>query len=301
MTPMPRLVGCILTKDEEAAVGEAVRSLRAAADIVLVVDSLSQDQTREVAVAAGAVVLERPFDDFATQRNWALDQIETRFAPVWVFSLDADERVTPGLAEELRVVAASNECGFDAFTVVRHVRFCGRILRHGGMASTRLVRMMRPSAGRYEQRSVNEHFVVAPGLRIGALRRPLLHEDVASWDHYIDKHNRYSALEARARLARSEGAVGVTPRQALSQRSLRRRWLRERLWERLPAKPVLRFIQSYVLQAGFLDGQSGLNKAVFNAWLEMCIDLKYLELARRRRENTAKGCMPPRGTRPRNS
>lgn len=278
MTVTPRLVGCILTKDEEASVGEAVRSLRAAADVVVVIDSLSQDQTRQVATAAGALVWERPFDDFATQRNWALDEIEARLAPAWVFSLDADERVTPGLAEELRTVAASDESMCDAFTVVRHVRFCGRVLRHGGMASTRLVRMMRPGAGRYERRSVNEHFVVAAGLRTGALREPLLHEDVPSWARYIDKHNRYSTLEARARLALS-GGRGVTLRHALTHPSLRRRWLRERVWNRLPAKPALRFLQAYVLQLGFLDGTAGLNRAVFNAWFEMCIDLKYHALA----------------------
>lgn len=175
-------------------------------------------------------------------------------------------------------MTASDESLCDAYIVVRHIPFCGPVLRHDGMASTRLIRMMRPSDGRYEQRSANEHFVVAAGLRTGALREPLLHEDVSSWGRHIDKHNRYSTLEARARLALKSGERGVMLRHALTRPSLLRRWLRERVWNRLPAKPVLHFIQAYVLQLGFLDGGAGLNTPVFNAWFEMCIDLKYQAL-----------------------
>jgi glycosyltransferase involved in cell wall biosynthesis len=272
-----QLVGCILTRNEEADVADAVRSLQAAADVVVVVDSLSDDETKAVALATGAVVLERPFDNFASQRNWALDQIEATLRPRWVFSLDADERVPPQLADELRQVA-DDDPEYDVLTVARLVRFSGRILRHGGMASTRLVRMVRPGAGRYENRVVNEHFVAAPDARVGALAAPILHEDVRSWARYIEKHNLYSTLEAEARFARRTGGGGVHLRQAARQPFLRRRWVREQVWERLPGKPILRFVEAYIVRGGFLDGRPGLEKAVFNAWLEMCIDLKYRQL-----------------------
>lgn len=286
------LVGCILTLNEEAHIGDAIRSLSLAADLVVVIDSGSQDLTREIARAEGAIVLERPFDNFAAQRNWALDEIEARYAPTWVFSLDADERVPERLASEVRGIATSADQRYDAFAVVRLLRFGGRILRHGGMASTRLLRLFRPSAGRYEHRSVNEHFAVRPGAKVSSLAEPLLHEDVLSWERYIEKHNLYSTLEAQERVDRDCGQ-GVSLQQAFENPHLRRRWLRERVWNSVPAKPACRFVHSYVMLGGFLDGKPGFDKAMFNAWLEMCIDLKYRSLVATPRRGCAAGDLTP--------
>lgn len=273
----PTLVGCIITLNEEHHIAAAVRSLLTATETVVVVDSLSGDATQEIARREGAIVLERSFDNFAAQRNWALDQINASLSPRWIFWLDADERLSPQLAHRVRAIAEETAPNHDAYLVPRRIRFCGRTLRHGGMASTQLPRLIRPFAGRYEARAVNEHFVLAEGRGIGALREELIHEDIISWSRYIAKHNRYSTLEAEARHRRPRRGT-VTLRQAVFQQALRRRWIREHVWERLPAKPVVRFVQSYIVQLGFLDGAAGLNKAVFNAWLEMCIDLKYREL-----------------------
>jgi glycosyltransferase involved in cell wall biosynthesis len=273
------LVAYVLTRDEEKHVEAVVASLRQVTRVVVVVDSGSTDQTCALALASGAEVWHHEFTDFASQRNWALERLISAYHPAWVVSLDADERLSPGLTGEITGVAAASLGGVDVWLVPRQVRFCGRLLRHGGISRTRLPRLFRPDAGRYEQRPVNEHLEIRPDARVGQLRHPIVHEDVSSWDRYIAKHNRYSSLEAEARLlAVTNRTNAVKLGVALRQRNLRRRWLREQLWNRLPGKPALRFVQLYVLSAGFLDGAPGFRLALFQAWQEMCTDLKYEQL-----------------------
>lgn len=274
----PRLVACVLTRDEEAHVAEVVHSLRQVTDHIVVIDSGSTDATRELAREAGAAVWERTFDNFSSQRNWAIDQIESTYHPAWVLSVDADERLTKLLAEEVRRVTAPSSSAHDVYLVRLRVHFAGKALHFGGFGRTRLPRLYRPSAGRYERRSVNEHFAPRPGVHVGKLRGWLLHEDVVSWERHVAKHNLYSTLEAHARYERDKDHTGVSISEAIRRPYLRRRLLRERLWNPLPAKPLLRFFQIYVVSGGFLDGSAGYKAALFQAWQEMCTELKYRQL-----------------------
>lgn len=276
------LAAYVLTLDEEAHIAEAVRSLRQVTDVVAVVDSFSADATVAEAEGAGAVVWQRPFDAFNLQRNYALDRLVAEYDPRWVLTIDADERVSPELAAEIKDdVLTGDDPPWDAFTIPLRVRFCGRLLRFGGFARSRLLRLYRPGAGRYEQRPVNEHLALAPGARLGRLRAPIIHEDVMCWERHIAKHNRYSTLEAQQRAAGDEHTVGLLA--AVREPHLRRRLLRERVWNHLAAKPLLRFVQIYVLAGGVLDGAAGFRIALFHAWHEMCIEEKYKELRLRGR------------------
>ncbi len=274
-----QLVGCILTLNEEDHIVDAVRSLRQLTATVVVVDSGSVDKTVEKAEKAGAAVWVHPFESYPSQRNWAVAEIQRVWDPAWILSIDADERVTNELASEVRALLAAGDPDADVLLVPLRVTFAGRVLRFGGFGRTRLPRLYRPSAGSYEARAVNEHFTAFPGARLGTLRNPLVHQDVLCWERHIAKHNSYSTLEARARL---QHAVDRTTRTSLAAAIrnpyLRRRWLRQRIWDRLPARPVLRFFQMYVVRAGVLDGAAGFKVALFQSWHEMCIDLKYREL-----------------------
>lgn len=271
----PRLAGCILTKDEEGRVEQAIRSLQRVADAVVVVDSESTDRTREVAAACGAEVWVRPFDGFSRQRNWALEEIGRRLDPDWILSIDADEWLGDKLITELRERLQQGGLTADAYLIRRRTRFAGRVLRRGGFARTWLLRLFRPGTVEYEERAVNEHIRLRQGAQLGRMRGSLEHTDVESWERYIDKHNRYSTLEAQARHNLREARTGRTSlREAWQRRDLRRRWLREVVWNRLPARPAIRFVQIYVLRGGLFDGQAGFRRALFEAWQEMCIDLK---------------------------
>src|SRR5438309_10488372 len=98
------LAAYLLTLDEEHHVAAAVASLRQVAENVLVVDSGSRDRTCELAAAAGGKVVHHAFESFSAQRNWALDEIQRTYGPSWVLTIDADERLTPSLASEIREV-----------------------------------------------------------------------------------------------------------------------------------------------------------------------------------------------------
>lgn len=271
----PRLVAYVLTRNEEQHVGDVVRSLLLVTDRVLVIDSESEDATRKLAVDAGAEVVVHPFEGFSAQRNWAVAHLRERWGADWVLSLDADERLSAELVEEINHLALGAN-GHAAYLVPRVVRFEGRLLRFGGTARSRLLRLFRATSGHYEARAVNEHFALDGGAALGALDHPIIHEDVVCWERYIDKHNRYSTMEAEARVAAQRGDLSAMA--ALRRPDLRRRWVRERVWNKLPAKPAVYFLYAYVGRGGFLDGRAGLDRAVFGAWQELCSDLKWREL-----------------------
>jgi len=274
------IVGCILTLDEERTIARAVSSLARVADRIVVVDSGSTDGTTRLARELGAIVLEHPFTTYAEQRNWALEQIVERFGQVYVFTLDADEWLSDGLVAELDALRDRIDA-HDLYLIPLRRRFDGRILRFGGFGRTWLVRLHRAGTARFEGREVNEHLAVPAGTSTGRLTGWLEHDDVASWEDYIDKHNRYSTLEARARVEqRRRGEPAITVRTVLRDPTMRRRFLRQRIWDRLPARPALRFVQVYVAFGGFLDGRPGFRRALFEAWQEMCIDLKAERLER---------------------
>lgn len=276
----PRLVGYILARDEEHSIGRAVSSLRRVAETVVVVDSESTDRTTIVAHEHGAIVLVHPFEGFAAQRNWALDEIERRYQPEWVLALDADEWLDDKLVAEIKDKIARLELDEDVYMLRLRTRFSGQPLRWGGFARTRLPRLLRSNMFRYEAREVNEHLVIPIGARLGQLPGFLEHSDVGSWERYIAKHNHYSTLEAAVRHQRSGGRGSISLRDALRLPHLRRRFLRERVFNRLPARPALRFLQIYVFCGGALDGKAGFRRALFEAWQEMCTDLKYEALRR---------------------
>jgi glycosyltransferase involved in cell wall biosynthesis len=260
--------------NEQRNIRGAVSSLASATDAVVVVDSGSTDATRELARELAAEVLVRTFDSYPRQRNWALRQIADRYGDVHVFSMDADEWLSEELVDELRRLRSTVGRDADVYVVRRRLRFDGRVLRHGGFGATWHARLMPARSSAYEDRDINERLIIPAGARVGRLRSWLEHADVSDWEAYVAKHNRYSTLEAAARVAAQGGGMVPTLGDAWRDRTLRNRWLRERVWNRLPARPAIRFLQIYVLSAGWLDGRAGFRRAVFEAWQEMMTDLK---------------------------
>lgn len=166
MTDVPRIVGYVLTLDEEDKIAHSLTSLQRVADRVVVIDSGSTDATREVATRLGADFLAHPFSSFPAQRNWAIDQVVARHAPDFIVTIDADEWLTDDLVAELRGLAEHGRLDADVYMFHLRIRFDGRDLRWGGFANTWLHRLFRPHAGRYGDRIVNEHLILEPGTRV---------------------------------------------------------------------------------------------------------------------------------------
>jgi len=263
----------ILTLNEEINIGDCLDSV-AWADDVLVLDSGSDDRTVETAETKGARVMCRPFDDFASQRNYGLQEGNLRHD--WVLHLDADERVSPELRRELQREARRH--AHDAFRVPSKLMFQGRWLKHAGMYPTYQVRFGRRDALRFTQVGHGQRGNLSAE-QVGTLDEPLLHyafsKGVADW---VDRHNRYSTDEAKHA---SESKADSVDWSALvsGDPQARRRALKD-LSYRLPFRPLLRFLYVYVWELGVLDGRPGFDYAVLLSFYEYLIGLKRREQAR---------------------
>lgn len=249
----------IPAKNEAANLPACLESCRFAADIV-VVDSLSSDRTAEIAGRFGARVVQFDWNGhFPKKKNWALANVEWRSE--WIFILDADERITPELADELRRTIVAPE--FDGYYVNRRFWFMGGWLRHCGYYPSWNLRLFRHRLGRYEEfadltdtssgdNEVHEH-VLLQG-RTGFLKGEMEHHAFPTISVWVEKHNRYSNWEARLLDSKRGSAAAATA--AITPALARKRRLKH-LASRLPFRPTLRFLYHYIIRAGFLDGYRG--------------------------------------------
>ena len=259
------------TPDEERH-GERAATAALSLGPVFVLDSGSRDRTRELAVAAGATVVEHPWEGYSAQKNWALEHLPLETE--WVLFLDADEIVTEALRAEL--VGTVRQNGFDGYYLPRRFVFLGRELRHAWWYPDYQLRLFRRGKARYEDRLVHEHVLLEGNA--GFLREALLHENLKGIDAFVDRHRRYAALEAAEILKARRGATeGQRPGRFLGTWPERRRALKTRVWHRLPGRPVIRFLWMYVLRRGFLDGRQGLIYSQLIAFHEALVNANLFE------------------------
>jgi glycosyltransferase involved in cell wall biosynthesis len=279
----PLLSVIILTLDEERNLPLALSSLRGLDAEIFVVDSGSTDRTLEIARAAGCHVVEHPWETYASQVNWALDQLP--IATPWVMRLDADERLTPELARELsaRLLVLPEDA--TGLLVKRRVYFWGRWIRHGGYYPTWLLRIWRTGRARCEQRWMDEHMVVDAG-RTLRLEHDIIDENHKGLTFWTAKHNRYADREVRDLLAPRDRARTAVD---LDGQPGSRRWLKENLYGRSPLfwRALAYWFYRYVLRLGFLDGRPGLVFHFLQAfWYRFLVDAKLVERHRARTPET---------------
>jgi glycosyltransferase involved in cell wall biosynthesis len=274
----------IPTFNEEVNLLHALDSVLGWADAVHVVDSESIDRTRAIAEERGANVVVRPWLGYARQKNWALDNLP--LAADWIFILDADEIILPELRDELLAVAAGGgdaEAAHDGYYVNRYLIFLGKRIRHCGYYPSWNLRFFRRGRARYEERAVHEHMIVDGST--GRLRGHMEHHDRRGLEAYTAKHNRYSTLEAQEMVRlRREGRQGELDAKLFGNPLERRRWIKQHLYPRLPARWLFRFLYMYVLKLGVLDGLTGLRFCQFISAYELLISLKIKELEQAERE-----------------
>jgi glycosyltransferase involved in cell wall biosynthesis len=254
-----RISTLLLTKDEAANLPGCLETLRWCDDVV-VLDSGSTDGTQALARSLGARVIERPFDDFASQRNHGLAEGGLRHP--WVLHLDADERVPEALREEME--RAVQRTDVVAFRLASRMILDGRWLRHAATFPTYQVRLTRRDGFRFRQEGHGQKEDVADDL-VGTLRNPYDHHFMSKGEEdWRRRHERYAREDAR------EMATG----RAFSWSALAARepWRRRQAWKRLayrlPARPTLRFLHLYVLRGGFLDGAPGRRYCRLMRWYE---------------------------------
>jgi len=266
----------ILTLDEETNLAGCLESARWCDDVV-VLDSFSRDRTADIALQFGARLELRAFDNYAAQRNHALHRIPYKHE--WVLMLDADERVPDDLRQEMQAAIAASDRSVTLFRMRRKDHLFGRWIRGSSGYPTWFGRLMRPARVRVE-RAINEEYHTDGEIR--ELQSHLHHfpfnKGFAAW---IQKHDRYSTMEAQLRLA-SQPAASDRSRLLTRDPIERRRALKSMLY-RAPARPLIVFCGVYFGKGGFFEGRAGLTFSLLRAWYEYMIDCKTLELRRRAR------------------
>ena len=277
----PALTAIVLTYNEEKNLEACLAPLAECAAEIVVVDSGSNDGTLEIAKRLGARIVAHPFETHARQWNWALDN--TAREADWILALDADQRLTRELAEEIRRRLADGAPGYDGFYLCRRQVFRGRWIRHGGYYPKHLLKLFRRGRGRADERDLVDHHFVVEG-RVGLLRHDLVEDNRNEWnlDDWIAKHVRYAALQA-------EQEAGDAERWKESARwrgtpDERVAWMKT-LWGRLPlyVRPFLYFVYRYVFRLGFLDGREGFLFHFLQAWwYRLLVDVRLEEIRRAR-------------------
>jgi glycosyltransferase involved in cell wall biosynthesis len=234
---MHRLTGVILTNNEEHNVEDCIASLRWA-DEVVVFDSGSTDRTVERAQTAGARVIHHPFENYSAQRQAALDAVEAE----WIFFVDADERVTPELAVEVREKIERPERGW---WVPRHNYIFGHRMRGTGWYPDYQLRLLHRASAHYDVTRPVHEFAEIEG-ETGRLEHPLVHYNYDTAAQFHAKQRRYAAMEGQRR-----AGEGLLPKP----------------WTYLSG-PVRHFVWRFFTERGYRDGLHGLRLSLLMAYYE---------------------------------
>lgn len=282
--PIPVSV-IVCTRNEAANLGACLAALRRF-DEVWVVDSASTDGTPAIAAAHGRPVMPFSWDGrYPKKKEWSLRNLPLRHP--WVLMIDADEVVTPELAEEIGRLMAHGPARPGYYVDGRYV-FLGQRLRFGHHNCKLMLFDRRrghfppcddlDAAGGWE---VEGHYQPVLDGHAGRLRHPVLHWDRKPLAAWFDRHNRYSDWEAALRASRRMAAMRATE-------PFRRRWLKA-LFAAWPCKGLAAFMHTYVWRLGFLDGAPGLHFALARGFYYWQVGLK-----RRERASAIQGAPRPR-------
>jgi glycosyltransferase involved in cell wall biosynthesis len=241
---------CIIAKDAASQIGECIDSV-GFADEVLVVDSGSQDATRDIAVDKGCRVIEHEWLGFGKQKQFAVAAARND----WVLCLDVDERVTPELAASIDAALASNT--LHAYRMPRRNRFFGRWLSHGEGYPDWSLRLFHRQFAGWSNDPVHEAVMTTEP--VGRLSGDLLHDSADDIATYLQKQNRYSTLHAEALYAQGVRAG----------------------YAKLLLSPLARFIKFYLLRRGFLDGGPGFAHVAIGCFAAFAKYAKLIELSKK--------------------
>ncbi len=247
----------VLTKDEELNIRECLESV-SWADEIIIVDDNSKDNTRDICKTfKKTTIYQHQLMGFGEQRQFAIDKAKGD----WILFIDADERVTPQLMQEIQ--GAITCTSHDAFALKQKAFYCGKEIKHCNW-SCYTVRLFRKGKGRSDMRSVHEKILIDGDVDI--MKSPILHYSYRSISHHIFKMNLYTDLEAE---------------------SLYRKGLRIRTIDLLKywcLKPLIAFLRKYIFMKGILDGREGFLISVFTSWVVFLSYVKLWDIQSKRKE-----------------
>jgi len=256
-----KLTALIPCKNERPNIRSCIESVRPVADEILIADSGSTDGTLDIVRKLGGCrIIEREYVHSANFKNWAIPQAQHP----WVLIVDADERVTPALADEIRRVLVDPDPAVDGYWIGRKNHFLGYHIAHCGWNTDDVLRLFRRDAARYRERWVHAE-IELPAARVRRLVNPFEHYTTWSSDEYWRKLNRYASWGALN--MRDEGRRPSVLAMVL--------------------RAPLRFLQLYFLRLGFLDGVPGLHVCAYTAFYTFIKQARLWELEYAKRQPAA--------------
>lgn len=242
---MKKISVIIITKNESKNIKDCLESVKWA-DEIIVVDSGSTDNTVEIAKRYTDIVIFNEWKGYAAQKLFALQQATNE----WILSLDADERVTEELKNE---ILNTDENVADGYKIKRDNYFFGKLIRGCGWGSDYQLRLFRKSKTNLTNRLVHEGFVV-DGI-VKNLHCSMIHYSYTNFKDVFDKINHYSTLEALEKQHRKNVNIFT-----------------------LLLTPVITFIQPFIFKKGFVDGIYGVLVSLLNAYTKLQVQMKIWEL-----------------------
>lgn len=243
----------IITLNEEDSLGRCIGSVPFA-DEIIVVDSGSTDSTAEVAKSCGAKVMFHEFQDFSTQKQWAIQQASGD----WVLSLDADEYLNEELADEISSIV-KNEAIHAGFSLPFKVLYMDRLMRFGPWSGERHVRLFRNGQACFPDSGVHESLKITGGTT-GDLRKGyVVHRSYSSLNDQMEKMLQYSSLWAQEEFGKGRRSGPF----------------------QMVFRPAWRFLSAYLLRGGFLEGIPGLASSIVSGYY---VFLKWTMLYEMRRD-----------------
>ena len=262
---------------------QALSSVKDWVSDILILDSGSTDKTSEIVKSFGSRIFFREFDNYANQRNYALNELPIKTD--WVLFLDADEYLTEELKKEISSTLIDTDC--DGFYLKRRFFFMGRWIKYGGYYPIWILRLLKKDKCTVE-REINEHFIVEG--KVGYLKNDFVDNNKKGITSWIEKHNKYATYEAEQLISfnrrKTEGEKDIYANLSGSQ-AQKKRWIREYVWNPLLPpliRPFIYFFYRYFIRLGFLDGKIGfIYHFLQGLWFPFLIDVKYIEMKLRQK------------------
>jgi glycosyltransferase involved in cell wall biosynthesis len=273
----------ILTFNEEKNIGACLQSLVDLVEEIFVVDSYSTDATLSIVKKYTNNIIQHPFENYSLQRNWALDNLPV--STDWIMNLDADHRVTPELAHELRLIFSSSISDtMNGFMASRRTIFMNKWIKNGGHYPVYHAILFRKGFGCCEDRIYDQHFVVNGETQI-------LHGDIIdiitdSLSNFTARHNKWATLEAEEAMQ----FIGDTAKKSVIIPNRKGNPIEQRRWLRMKyyTYPIFfrafaYFIYRYFIKLGMMDGKEGLIFHFLQGfWFRFLVDAKIYEAKHKR-------------------
>lgn len=248
---MNKLTAIIPTRNEEHNIIDAIKSVDFANEI-MVVDSFSTDKTIKLATPLADTILQREYENSASQKNWAIPQAKYS----WILLIDADERVTPKLREEIiGILNKKTDC--SGFWIKRKNYFMGKRIKFSGWQGDKVIRLFKRDENKYETKYVHAEIISAG--KICILKNKLLHNTFISKETYQEKLNRYAKWQAKDYDKKTRKITVL----------------------HFILKPIIRFCKHYFIQLGILDGYAGFIISLYQA---KAVSMRYKYLKEYRNE-----------------